>query len=106
ATLRTVASIWKYEKQNKNALQIAEESGKLYDKLYSFVEDLEKVGRSIKGSQSAYEDALKKLSFGKGNILGRAEKLKSMGINTKKSIETLIDKKPLINHESGEEKEQ
>ncbi len=106
ATLRTVASIWKYEKQNKNAIQIAEESGKLYDKLYSFVEDLEKIGKSIRGSQSAYEEALKKLSFGKGNVLSRAEKLKSMGINTKKSIDNLMENNNIYPHSSvGEENE-
>lgn len=103
ATLRTVASIWKYEKQNKNALHIAEESGKLYDKLYAFVEDLEKVGKSLKGSQSAYEEAMKKLSFGKGNVLSRAEKLKSMGINTKKSLENILDNKLVSGHASGRE---
>ncbi|EMR02914.1 DNA recombination protein rmuC [Cesiribacter andamanensis AMV16] len=86
ATLRTTASIWKYEKQNQNALQIAEESGKLYDKFFGFVQELEKVGGMLDRSREAYEEAMKKLSTGKGNLLGRAEKLKAMGINAKKSM--------------------
>lgn len=86
ATLKTVASIWKNEKQNRNALKIAEESGRLYDKFHAFVGDLEKIGKSLQMSQSTYDDAMKKLAVGKGNLLSRAEKLKSMGINNKKSI--------------------
>ncbi len=88
ATLRTVASIWKNEKQNKNALKIAEESGRLYDKFHAFVNDLEKIGKGIQSSQGAFDDAMKKLSSGKGNLITRAEKLKLMGINAKKSLKT------------------
>ncbi|WP_225000261.1 DNA recombination protein RmuC [Cesiribacter sp. SM1] len=86
ATLRTTASIWKYEKQNQNALQIAEESGRLYDKFYGFVQELEKIGALLDKSQETYSEAMKKLSTGKGNLLSRAEKLKSMGINAKKDM--------------------
>ena len=86
ATLRTVASIWKNEKQNRNALKIAEESGRLYDKFHAFVNDLEKIGKGIQSSQGAYDEAMKKLSLGKGNLMNRAEKLKLMGINTKKTL--------------------
>lgn len=86
ATLRTVASIWKNEKQNRNALKIAEESGRLYDKFHAFVNDLERIGKGIQSSQGAYDEAMKKLSQGKGNLMNRAEKLKLMGINTKKSL--------------------
>lgn len=86
ATLRTVASIWKNEKQNRNALKIAEESGRLYDKFHAFVNDLEKIGKGIHSSQGAYDDAMKKLNLGKGNLMNRAEKLKLMGINAKKSL--------------------
>lgn len=68
-------------------MKIAEESGKLYDKLFAFVGDLEKVGKSLKVGQDAYDEAMKKLGTGKGNLLDRADKLKKLGINTKKSIE-------------------
>lgn len=89
ATLRTAASIWKYEKQNRNALQIAEEGGRLYDKFYLFVSEMEKVGRHLQQSQDSYQEAMKRLSTGKGNLLDRADKLKSLGIATKKDIEQL-----------------
>ena len=89
ATLRTTAAVWKYEKQNRNALQIAEESGKLYDKFYGFVQELEKVGKYMQQGQQAYDEAIKKLSTGKGNLLHKAEKLKQMGISAKKDMENL-----------------
>ena len=47
ATLRTIASIWKQEKQNKNAMEIARQSGALYDKFVNFVEDLITIGKRI-----------------------------------------------------------
>ncbi|MFA0961947.1 DNA recombination protein RmuC [Roseivirga sp. BDSF3-8] len=86
ATLRTIASLWKTEKQHANALRIAEEGGKLYDKLYAFIKDLEKVGRHLDQTTGAYDDAMKKLHEGRGNLLDRAEKLKDMGVTAKKSL--------------------
>jgi len=90
ATLRTISSIWKQEKQNKNALEIAKKSGDLYDKLASFVEDLIKVGQRMDDAKKSYEDAMKKLSAGKGNIITRAENLKLMGAKASKSIDQRI----------------
>lgn len=86
ATLQTIGSLWKNEKQHRNALQIAEEGGKLYDKLYNFIKDLEKVGRHIDQSAQSYSDAMKKLHEGRGNLLDKAEKLRELGVSTKKSL--------------------
>ncbi len=66
ATLRTVASIWKNEKQQRNALQIADEGAKLYDKLVGFVEDVERIGKGLQQSQKSYDDAVNKLKNRKG----------------------------------------
>lgn len=93
ATLRTIASIWKQERQTRNALEIAEEGGKLYDKFVSFVEDLIKVGNGIKRTQTDYEDAMKKLYEGSGNLVRRAEKMKELGAKTNKQLpQSLIDR--------------
>jgi len=86
ATLRTVASIWKYEKQNLNALEIAERGGRLYDKFEGFVKDLEAIGTNLKRAEKSYEDAHKKLTSGSGTILRQVEQLKKMGISSKKSL--------------------
>ena len=87
ATLKTIASIWKQEKQNRNALKIARESGLLYDKFVGFMTDLEKIGESIKRADNHYNDAFNKLRTGKGNIIGKVENLKTLGAKTSKKID-------------------
>ena len=93
ATLSTVASIWKQEDQKRNALEIAKEGGLLYDKFEGFVQDLIKVGKSIKSSKDSYEDAMGKLTEGRGNIIKKIENLKNLGAKTKKSLpQNIIDR--------------
>jgi DNA recombination protein RmuC len=86
ATLRTVASIWKYEKQTQNAMEIADRGGKLYDKFESFVKDLENIGTNLERASKSYDDAHKKLTSGPGNLIRQVEQLKEMGVPTKKSL--------------------
>lgn len=86
ATLRTVASIWKYEKQSQNALEIARRGGLLYDKFVSFVKDFEAVGTSLNRAGNIYQEAHKKLTSGRGDLITQAEQLKVMGVPTKKSL--------------------
>ena len=93
ATLSTVASIWKQEDQKRNALEIAKEGGLLYDKFEGFVQDLIKVGKSLKSSKDSYEDAMSKLTEGRGNIIKKIENLKDLGAKTKKSLpQNIIDR--------------
>jgi DNA recombination protein RmuC len=86
ATLRTIASIWKQENQNRNAMEIAQQGGMMYDKLVSFLQDLEKVGKSINQLHDQYEGAMNKISTGKGNLITRAAKIKELGAKTSKEI--------------------
>ncbi len=86
ATLKTISSIWRQENQNKNAQEIARQSGALYDKLVSFLVDFEKIGNNIDQIQSTYSNAMSKLQNGKGNLITRAEKIKSLGAKNNKSI--------------------
>ena len=86
ATLRTIASIWKYEKQSQNAQEIARRGGLLYDKFVSFVSDLEKVGKGLDNAQKSFNEAHKKLTSGRGDLITQAEQLKTMGVPTKKSL--------------------
>lgn len=83
ATLRTIASIWKVDRQNKNVFEIAEEAGSLYDKFVGFLEDMEKIGKHIDLTQKAHDDAFKKLQYGNGNLIGKVEKIKKLGAKTK-----------------------
>lgn len=92
ASLRTISSVWKNERQTKNAQDIAEKAGNLYDKFVGFVKDMENIERSLNSAQNHYNDAFNKLSSGRGNLVRRAEQLKELGAKTNKSIpDNLID---------------
>lgn len=86
ATLQIIHNIWRYEYQNRNAQTIAAEAGKLHDQFVSFVDALEKVGDQIKKAGESYDTAHKRLTSGKGNLVGRTQKLKILGAKVKKAI--------------------
>ena len=86
ATLRTIAHIWRNEQQNQNALNIAKEGGKLYDKFVGFVNTLETVGEKLGHAQDQFQRAMKQLSSGRGNLINRANKLRQLGIQTNKTL--------------------
>lgn len=93
ATLRTISSIWKQDNQNKNVMEIARQGGALYDKFVGFVEDLIKLGRQMDGSQKLYQESMKKLCDGTGNLVGRAEKIRTLGAKVKKKLpQALLDR--------------
>ena len=85
-TLRTIQNIWRYEHQSANAQEIANKAGSLYDKLVGFVGDLELVGARLASAQNAYDDAHKKLSSGRGNLLRRAESMRALGVSASKKL--------------------
>ena len=87
ATLRTIASMWKQERQNRNVLEIARLSGAMYDKFVGFVGDMEGIGKNLRQSQSAYDSALNKLTDGSGNLVKTAEKIKGLGARANKQLE-------------------
>jgi DNA recombination protein RmuC len=86
ATLRTVANIWRQEYQNKNAVDIANKAGDMYDKFVGFVDDLISLGNKMRDSQKAYESAMNKLHQGTGNLVKRSEDLKKLGAKASKSL--------------------
>jgi DNA recombination protein RmuC len=86
ATLRTIANVWKIERQNKNVQEIARLGGKLHDDLVNFVEDLKNAGMALEKAREAHDSAVKKLSEKKGNILGTADKLRELGAKTEKRL--------------------
>ncbi|HSY75999.1 MAG TPA: DNA recombination protein RmuC, partial [Bacteroidia bacterium] len=86
ATLHTIASMWKQEKQAKHVFEIAEESGKLYDKFCGLIEDLILVGKRMESAKQSYDEAMKKASTGPGNIVRRVEKIRELGAKTTKTL--------------------
>ncbi len=86
ATLRTIASVWKQERQTKNAIEIAKQSGALYDKFVGFIEDMDKIKKGIDSSSIAYDNAINKLQKGSGNLVKRALDIEKLGAKTTKQI--------------------
>ena len=86
ALLRTVEHVWRIEHQNQNTRQIADLGGKLYDQFVLFAESFQDVGEKIRRSQEAFEKAGQRLTIGRGNLVGRAEKLKELGVSSTKSM--------------------
>jgi DNA recombination protein RmuC len=89
ATMRTVSHLWKQERQKTNVLEIAKQSGLLYDKFVSFVEDLRSVGGKLEMAQNAYQDAMNKLSDGQrfgDTLVGRSERIRELGAKNSKNL--------------------
>ena len=84
--LRTIANLWRFEHQSRNAQQIADRASKLYDKMRLFVDDMSAIGQSLDKAQDNYRQAMKKLSSGRGNVLSQAEAFRSLGVEIKREI--------------------
>jgi len=87
ATLRTIHNIWRYEYQSRNAQEIARQAGALYDKFVGLLSDLDDLGRKLEAGQKSYESVVGKLQTGKGNLIGRVERLKTLGARASKQID-------------------
>jgi len=97
ATIKTVANLWKLEKQNKHAQDIAKRAGLLCDKFAGFLSNMEDIGKSLRKALGAHDRAVSQLSTGPGNLLSQTEKLKAMGVPTKKEIPAIFS----MSSESG-----
>ncbi len=90
-TLRTVASLWKQERQQRNALEIAKRGGELYDKFVGIVKDFETIGDQLSTVQKTHATVMGKLSIGRGNLISQVEKLKELGAKAEKSLPLAIE---------------
>jgi DNA recombination protein RmuC len=84
--VRTVAHLWRQEAQSRNAQEIAKRGAELYDKFVGFMEDMNSLGTRLKQAQGDYDDAFNKLSIGRGNLVGQAQKLRQLGVKPSKSL--------------------
>ena len=89
--LKTIANVWAVDRRNQNAELIASRAGKLYDKVYGFVQNMERVGERLEQAQDSYAQAFSQLSKGKGNVIAQVESLKNLGAKTSKKINTEFD---------------
>lgn len=91
--VRTVAHLWRQEAQTENAQLIAKQGAELYDKFVGFVTDLQSLGDRLKQANDEYQDAMTKLSSGKGNLIRRSERLKALGVTPSKSLPASLTKR-------------
>jgi len=92
SAVRLIEQLWRQDDMKRNVIEIATESGKMYDKFVGFMDDMSRIGRSIESTQNAYDSALKKLRTGTGNLINRAENLRKLGAKaTKRLAVTAID---------------
>ena len=87
SVLKLVSQLWGHDKQTKNALKIAEEAGKLYDRFVEFVEYMRSIDKGIAAARQAYDKAMAKLQDGRGNILRQVENLQELGAKAKKKLQ-------------------
>lgn len=78
ACLMIIYSLWQQDNQSKNVLEIARQSGELYDKFVGFIDDLRDIGNKLNSTQKSYDGAFNKLKDGKGNLITRAENIKKL----------------------------
>ena len=86
-SLQLIKNVWKQEHQNRHVIDIANKAGDLYDKFVNFSDDLVKLGYSMNNSKKLYDESMKKLTAGGGNIVTRVEELKKLGARASKSID-------------------
>lgn len=89
-SLRTIESIWSYEKQSQNAREIARQAAALYDKFCAFTEDMERMGKQLSALQNSYDSSMLRLSQGRGNLISKVENFPQMGVKVKKTIPASI----------------
>jgi DNA recombination protein RmuC len=86
-SLQLIKNVWKQEYQNRHVIDIANKAGDLYDKFVGFTEDMLTLGRHLDQSKKHYEESMKKLSVGSGNVVRKIEELKKLGAKASKSID-------------------
>jgi len=103
-SLKLIVDLWKREYQNKNAIDIADRGAKLYEKFTGFITNLTALGQNLDKAKSKYDDAYKQLATGSDNLVLQADKLKKLGIKTRKhlpeGILTTALSEDLIHHEN------
>ncbi len=84
--VKMVSDLWKRDQQSKNALEIAKQGERLYEKFIGFLNSMDDIGKHIVDAQESFNKALGQLKQGRGNLVSRAEKLKHLGIKSSKTI--------------------
>ncbi|WP_414728077.1 DNA recombination protein RmuC [Zhongshania aliphaticivorans] len=101
ATLRTVQSIWRYERQNQNAEKIAKEAGALHDQFALVVQSLEDIGKHLDRGRDAFDKTMSRMTVGRGNLVGRVSRLEALGAKVKKSLPVALTDRADVDFEDN-----
>ncbi len=85
ATLKLVEQVWRHDRQTRNAIEIARLAGTMYDKFAGFAEDMAKINKAISDADKSWQNAMKKLNQGPGNLVRKAEQLRALGARATKT---------------------
>ena len=85
-TCRTIQNVWHSELQNKNSRLIAKRAGELVDRFGMFVSEIDNIARALDAASVSCENARRKLSTGRGNLVGRARQLQALGAHSGKKL--------------------
>lgn len=94
ATLRIIDAMWRLERQNSNAAEIVRHGSDLYDKFVAFAESLQSLGQKLEGARGEYEQAMSRLTEGRGNLVRRAEQMRQLGLDPKKRLPESWQERP------------
>jgi DNA recombination protein RmuC len=101
ATLRTIASIWKYEKQNRNVQEISKLANSLIAKFRNFMKNFDRIEQQLEKSMDSYAEARKQLSLGNGNVLRTLDKIRDKSGDTTKLLPDGFDEEMAKAEEEG-----
>jgi DNA recombination protein RmuC len=94
--IRIVTVLLDSAKQARNVKDVMDRGTLLYEKFVGFINDLEAVGKSLRGATNSYESARKKLSEGQGNLVFQVEELRKLGVKRKPQSGTKKKVQPTI----------
>lgn len=94
ACLKIIDDLWKRELQSKNAMAIVYRGEKLYEKFIGVIESIQEIGKKLNDSQKSYDNVMRLISEGRGNLSWQAETLKNLGLKSEKKIPIDFDYLP------------
>lgn len=86
SVVRLIEQLWRHDRQNRNALEIAAQAGAMLDKFRGFLEDMDRIDKAINSGRDAWNAAYNKLVSGTGNLVSRAGNLRELGAKLKKEF--------------------
>ncbi len=102
-SLNIVRQLWRFEEQNKHTAELANRAERFYTKLNSFLESMQGVGKQLDKARSTYDDAVKLLCTGKGNLIAQAAQFRELGVSVSKELPAELVKIAKLELEHGTE---